>query len=125
MQKWQPGETASEADWGLASQREPLIRLLAQQRFLLAGHLVPQFLKVQFSDDENRRCAHRPNCYPIFVAPVGLSPNRQLSISNFRIAGHTAITRRLGTKICFVAMIWVEGTGYGLSSLRLEEDSDV
>jgi hypothetical protein len=34
MQKWQPGETASEADWGLASQREPLIRLLAQQERL-------------------------------------------------------------------------------------------
>jgi hypothetical protein len=59
----------------------------------LAGHLVPQFLKVQFSDDENRRCAHRPNCYPIFVAPVGLSPNRQLSISNFRIAGDPPATQ--------------------------------
>ncbi len=34
MQKWRPWETASEADWALASQREPVIRLLAQQERL-------------------------------------------------------------------------------------------
>lgn len=34
MQKWRPWETASEADWALASQREPVIRFLAQQERL-------------------------------------------------------------------------------------------
>ena len=34
MQKWQQWETASEADWGLAVEREAVIRPLAEQQRL-------------------------------------------------------------------------------------------
>jgi hypothetical protein len=70
MQKWQQWETAGEAAWGVALQRETVIRPLAEQRRPSAGSVAEaacQFDKqasynIRRSGTEtNEKGTHRPN----------------------------------------------------------------
>jgi putative transposase len=49
MQKWRPWETANEVEWGLAVERESVIRPLAEEERLTNGRLQEAMLRLGLS----------------------------------------------------------------------------
>jgi putative transposase len=59
MQKWREWETASEVDWGLALERESIIRPLAEEEKLSKDRLQEAMLRLDLSRSALYKLVHR------------------------------------------------------------------